>query len=80
MGLFGTMRDQFLDVIEYEDKSNKLIVSKFQREWRQRAEILLKGEQPYCKETCRNSTVNGLLRLKGKKFIHIAIEDITTGT
>ena len=32
MGLFDTMRDQFLDVIEYEDKSNRLIVSKFQRE------------------------------------------------
>ncbi len=32
MGLFDAMRDQFLDVIEYEDKSNRLIVSKFQRE------------------------------------------------
>ena len=32
MGLLDTMRDQFLDVIEYEDKSNRLIVSKFQRE------------------------------------------------
>lgn len=32
MGFIDVMKDQFLDVIEYEDKSNKLIVSKFQRE------------------------------------------------
>lgn len=32
MGLLDVVKDQFLDVIEYEDKSNKLIVSKFQRE------------------------------------------------
>lgn len=32
MGLLDIVKDQFLDVIEYEDKSNKLIVVKFQRE------------------------------------------------
>lgn len=32
MGLLDVVKDQFLDVIEYEDKSNKLIVVKFQRE------------------------------------------------
>lgn len=32
MGLFDVVKDQFLDVIEYEDVSNKIIVSKFQRE------------------------------------------------
>lgn len=32
MGLLDVVKDQFLDVIEYEDKSNKLIVAKFQRE------------------------------------------------
>lgn len=32
MGFMDIVRDQFLDVIEYEDKSNKLIVAKFQRE------------------------------------------------
>lgn len=32
MDLFSIVKDQFLDVIEYEDKSNKLIVYKFQRE------------------------------------------------
>lgn len=32
MGIFDAVKDQFLDVIEYEDTSNKLIVSKFQRE------------------------------------------------
>lgn len=32
MGLIGAIKDQFLDVIEFEDKSNKLIVAKFQRE------------------------------------------------
>ena len=32
MGLLDAVKDQFLDVIEYEDKSNKLIVSKYQRE------------------------------------------------
>ena len=32
MGLLDVVKDQFLDVIEFEDKSNKLIVSKFQRE------------------------------------------------
>lgn len=31
MGFINTMKDQFLDVIEFEDKNNKLIVSKFQR-------------------------------------------------
>ncbi len=30
--LFDAVKDQFLDVIEYEDSSNKLIVSKFRRE------------------------------------------------
>ena len=32
MGLLDVIKDQFLDVIEYEDKSNKLIVTKFRRE------------------------------------------------
>lgn len=32
MGLWDAVRDQFLDVIEFEDKSNKLVVTKFQRE------------------------------------------------
>lgn len=32
MGLLGAVRDQFLDVIEFEDTTNKLIVAKFQRE------------------------------------------------
>ncbi len=32
MELFDFVKDQFLDVIEYEDKSNKLIVFKFKRE------------------------------------------------
>lgn len=32
MGLLDVVKDQFLDVIEYQDKSNKLIVTKFQRE------------------------------------------------
>lgn len=32
MGFLEVVKDQFLDVIEYEDKSKKLIVSKYQRE------------------------------------------------
>lgn len=32
MGLLDAVKDQFLDVIEYEDKSNKLIVAKYHRE------------------------------------------------
>ncbi len=32
MGLFDAVKNQFLDVIEYVDKSNKLVVSKYQRE------------------------------------------------
>lgn len=32
MGFLDVVKDQFLDVIEFEDRSNKLIVSKFQRE------------------------------------------------
>ena len=32
MGLLDVVKDQFLDVIEYEDVSNKLIVYKYQRE------------------------------------------------
>lgn len=32
MGLFDALKDQFLDVIEYVADSNKLIVSKYQRE------------------------------------------------
>lgn len=32
MGLWDVVKDQFLDVIEFEDKSNKLIVVKFRRE------------------------------------------------
>lgn len=32
MGFWDIVKDQFLDVIEFEDKSNKLIVTKFRRE------------------------------------------------
>lgn len=32
MGILEMLRDQFLDVIEYVDKSNKIIVTKFRRE------------------------------------------------
>lgn len=32
MGLLDAVKDQFLDVIEYVDQSNKLIVSKYRRE------------------------------------------------
>ena len=32
MGFWDTIKDQFLDVIEYEDESNKLLVMKFNRE------------------------------------------------
>jgi len=32
MGIFDALKDQFLDVIEFEDKTNKLIVSKFHRD------------------------------------------------
>lgn len=32
MGFWDIVKDQFLDVIEFEDKSNKLIVMKFRRE------------------------------------------------
>lgn len=32
MGFIDIVKDQFLDVLEYEDKSNKLIVMKFRRE------------------------------------------------
>lgn len=32
MGILDALKDQFLDVIEFEDKTNKLIVSKFHRE------------------------------------------------
>lgn len=32
MGLLDRIKDQFLDVIEYVDKSSKIIVTKFQRE------------------------------------------------
>lgn len=32
MGLFDAVKDQFLDVIQYEDKSNKLIIAKYQRD------------------------------------------------
>ena len=32
MGIIDRIKDQFLDVIEYVDKSNKIIVSKFRRE------------------------------------------------
>jgi len=31
MRLFDIVKDQFLDVIEYVDESNKLVVIKFQR-------------------------------------------------
>ena len=32
MGLWDIVKDQFLDVIEFEDTSNKLLVSKYRRE------------------------------------------------
>ena len=32
MGLFDAVKDQFMDVIQYEDKSNKLIIAKYQRD------------------------------------------------
>lgn len=32
MGFWDMVKDQFLDVIEFEDKSNKLVVTKFRRE------------------------------------------------
>lgn len=32
MGLWDIAKEQFLDVIEFEDKSNKLIVTKYRRE------------------------------------------------
>lgn len=32
MGILNALKDQFLEVIEFEDKTNKLLVSKFQRE------------------------------------------------
>ncbi len=32
MGFWDMVKDQFLDVIEFEDKSNKLVVTKYQRE------------------------------------------------
>ena len=32
MGFWDIIKDQFLDVIEFEDKSNKLVVTKFRRE------------------------------------------------
>lgn len=32
MGVWDVVRDQFLDVIQFEDESNKLIVAKFHRE------------------------------------------------
>lgn len=32
MGILDAIKDQFLDVIEFEDKSNKLVVSKYRRE------------------------------------------------
>jgi membrane protease subunit (stomatin/prohibitin family) len=32
MGLWDMVKDQFLDVIEFEDTSNKLLVSKYRRE------------------------------------------------
>ncbi len=32
MGFWDIVKDQFLDVIEFEDKSNKLIITKFRRE------------------------------------------------
>lgn len=31
MGLVDKLKDQFLDVIEFEDVSNKLVVYKFKR-------------------------------------------------
>ena len=32
MGILDVLKDQFLDVIEFEDKTSKLIVTKFQRD------------------------------------------------
>lgn len=50
MGLLDGIRDQFLDVIEYEDKSNKLIVSKFHRpsgnnELKQGSKVIVRESQ-----------------------------------
>lgn len=50
MGLFDVLKDQFLDVIEFEDVSNKLIVYKFQKksgnnEIKQGSKIIIRESQ-----------------------------------
>ena len=50
MGLFDAVKDQFLDVIEYEDKSNKLIIAKYQRssgnnELKQGSKVIVRESQ-----------------------------------
>ena len=50
MGFWDIVKDQFLDVIEYEDKSNKLIVTKFSRdsgndELKQGAKVIVRESQ-----------------------------------
>lgn len=50
MGLFDAVKDQFLDVIEYVDKSNKLIVCKYQRaggnnELKQGSKVIVRESQ-----------------------------------
>ena len=50
MGLFDAVKDQFLDVIEHEDKSNKLIIAKYRRdsgtnELKQGSKIIVRESQ-----------------------------------
>lgn len=50
MGFLGELRNQFLDVIEFEDKSNKLIVTKFRRkdgtnELKQGSKVIVRQSQ-----------------------------------
>ena len=50
MGLWDIVKDQFLDVIEFEDKSNKLIVAKYEREsenneLKQGSEVIVRESQ-----------------------------------
>ena len=50
MGLLDVIKDQFLDVVEFEDKSNKLIVSKYKRpsgndELKQGSKVIVRESQ-----------------------------------
>lgn len=50
MGLFDAVKDQFLDVIQYEDKSNKLIIAKYQsdsgnNELKQGSKVIVRESQ-----------------------------------